>query len=171
MKHEINDFIDLNHHFSKLARDIKRVEKRAPIALLNLHLQELFDHFISDIESIAKEIYDEALLKKTSKKAKITPAELKNLIISGAQTAVEKYDETIQSRNIEHLESKFARAKPDIDSFKLLAKQTYEKQSDIYSDRYHENLKRERNEWLILCAAIIAALTGILTVIIDLWRS
>lgn len=169
MKHDLKDFFDISQHYAKLQRDAQKIRNKQPMAQTSLYLHDLFDHFIKDIGDIAEQIYDEALLKHSKKEIKIIPSELKILVIRGTESSLESYNRIIQGYNMGGMLREYDNVQKDIDLFKLRAKQTCTKQSDICSANFKNHLKKQRNENWTFYASMLAAATGLIGIPIAIW--
>lgn len=169
MNYDLKDFIDVNQHYSKLQRNAQKIRSKQPMAQTNIYLHDLFDYFISDIEDIANQTYDEVLLRQSKKEIKITPSELKILIQNVTESSLQSYNRIIQGYNMGGMLREYDNVQTDIDAFKEHAKQTCKKQSDLYFAKHKESLKKQRNDQRMLNASLIAAITGIAGIVIAIW--
>ena len=169
MSHDLKNFIDISQHYGKLQRNAQKIRSKQPMAQTSVYLHDLFDYFVNDIEDIASQIYREVLLKQSTKEIKITPSDLRILITNGTESSLEIYNRIIQGYNMGGMFREYDNVQIDIDSFKKRAKQTCEKQGDIYAAKYKDHLKKQRNDQRMLNASLVAAITGIAGIIIAIW--
>lgn len=169
MNYDLKNFIDTDQHYRKLQRNAQKIRSKQPMCQTNVYLHDLFDYFISDIKHIANYTYREALLKQSKNEIKIKPSELKILIKNATESFLQDYNRIIQGYNAGGMFREYDNIQADIDLFKECAKQTCEKQCDIYFAKYQDSLKKQRNNKRMLSASIIAAITGIAGIVVAIW--
>lgn len=158
----LDEFFDKEQHHEKIHRNAQKIRNSQPMAQAKQYLHDLFDYFISDINEIAKQVYEEAILRHSAGQIDVTPTHLRNEILKITESFLDNYNRIIQSYNSGCMFRDYENAAKDIESFKTNAKKTCEKQSWVYSTKYKSHLGKALSEKSMLAWSKIAGITGAL---------
>ncbi|HYF97745.1 MAG TPA: hypothetical protein VD770_02060 [Coxiellaceae bacterium] len=73
MSIDLKDFFNENQHYEKIKRGAQKIRSEPSSIHFNLYLHDLLNYFIKDIGIVAKQIHEEALLKRSTNEMKVKP--------------------------------------------------------------------------------------------------
>jgi hypothetical protein len=157
---DYKDFINLNQHIKKIDYAVKKIQKAYGVSgERDAEINDIYDYFLDDIRVMAKQLY--ADIRRTHHKIK--PQQLKNCIEKGTAALLENYENIIGRYYIPPLSTSkwFQNIKT---TFIENAKEQCKSNSQSFYNKYSRFLRKEKSNRILFWSAIIAAITGIVTV-------
>lgn len=161
------DFINNEQRYKKInhgAQKIRNEYVTRPASTIH-YLHALFDFFLNDIKEVAEVIYLEILHKKDRGGIKFKPIELKECIENATRSQLSAYNRIISGYNAGGMFRECDNFEKEKSSFHEQAEDLCNKQSELFETKYIKLLAENRHKSRTYYAAIVGAITGVISLI------